>query len=72
MTSYGTVTDYSTGAAIRPATAAEWRQTAGKLASGESDSYTGAWNDSDGLAVWVDGGPDAEVSDEDIRKLREA
>lgn len=72
MSDYGTITDYQTGEAIRPATLPEWRRTADKLNSGESDSYTGAWNDSDGQAVYVAGGPDAEVSDEDIRLLRDA
>jgi hypothetical protein len=67
---WGTLTDYATGAAVRPATAQEWRRTADKLASRQSDSYTGAW-DEDGQAVWVDGGPDAEVSREDMRQLRD-
>jgi hypothetical protein len=57
-TGYGTLTDYATGEAIRPATEQEWRATMDKLASGESDSYTGAWLDADGRAVYVDGGPD--------------
>lgn len=71
MSDFGTVTDYHTGTAIRPATAKEWRWTADKLNSGESDARTGAWNDDDGQAVYVDGGPDAEISREDIRALRE-
>lgn len=51
---YGIITDYVTGEPIRPATAAEARRTEDKLASGESDAYTGAWADEDGRTVYVD------------------
>lgn len=54
MNSYGTVTDYTTGNAIRPATAEELARTEAKLASGDSDAYTGAWVDEDGRTVYVD------------------
>jgi hypothetical protein len=51
---YGTLTDYATGQPIRPATAGELKRTEDKLASGDSDAYTGAWTDEDGRAVFVD------------------
>lgn len=71
MTSYGTVTDYSTGQQIRPATGAEWLRTATTLLEERPGSYTGAWDDSDGQAAYVDGGPDMDITPEDIRKLRD-
>lgn len=67
----GTVTDYSTGTAIRPATGEEWLRTATKLLEERPGSYTGAWDDSDGCAVYVDGGPDMDITPEDIRQLRD-
>ena len=70
MSDYGTLTDYATGEPIRPATAQEWRRTADKLASGDSDAYTGAWDD-DGRSVYVDGGPDAGVTGADIAALEQ-
>jgi hypothetical protein len=51
---YGTVTDYTTGAALRPATASELARTEAKMASGDSDACTGAWRDADGRIVFVD------------------
>lgn len=51
--SHGILTDYATGEAIRPATADELARTEAKLASGDSDAYTGAWTDDDGRAVYV-------------------
>lgn len=66
-TAFGTVTDYKTGDPVRPATAAEWRRTADAVASGQ---YTGAFA-LDGRAVFVDGGPEAGVSDDDIRELEQ-
>jgi hypothetical protein len=66
-TSYGTLTDYATGEQIRPATAEEWRSTADAISFGTEQ---GIWEDENGRAVWVDGGPQAEVSDDDIRELR--
>jgi hypothetical protein len=51
-TDYGTVTDYATGEAIRPATATEHAQS---LAAGE----VGAYRDLDGRAVFVAGGPES-------------
>lgn len=52
--SHGTVTDYQAGTPIRPATAEELARTEAKLASGDSDAYTGAWTDEDGRVVYVD------------------
>jgi hypothetical protein len=54
---FGTLTDYASGTAIRPATAAEWRKTAEAYHGGGAGDYTGAF-DLDGRAVYVDGGPD--------------
>lgn len=75
MTSYGTVTDYADGiTAIRPATAAEWLKTAYRLAGIEhsaGDAYSGAWQDEDGRVVIVIGGPDDDVSADDVRALRD-
>jgi hypothetical protein len=50
--SHGILTDYKTGEAIREATAGELAQTDAKLASGDSDAYTGAF-DLDGRTVYV-------------------
>jgi hypothetical protein len=50
---FGTVTDYATGEAIRPATRDELARTEAKLASDDSDNYTGGWVDQDGRAVYV-------------------
>lgn len=69
MSNFGTLTDYVSGHAMRPATAEEWRRTADVMATGKPDSFTGAWTGSDGRAVYVDGGPDAEVTVNDIRQL---
>lgn len=69
MSNFGTLTDYTTGTPIRPATATEWRKTAGRLAD-PGDGYTGAFQD-DGRSVYVDGGPEAAVTDTDIRALRD-
>ena len=52
--SHGTLTDYATGTPIRPATAEELARTEAKLASSDSDAYTGAWLDGEGRAVYVD------------------
>jgi hypothetical protein len=73
MTSaFGILTDYTKGTAIRAATAAEWRETAAVVNSGDNDAYAGvfflAGTD---LDVYVDGGPDAEVCDRDIEELWE-
>ena len=51
---HGTVTDYATGEAIRPATAEELKRTEDKLASEDCDAHTGAWTDDDGRQVFVD------------------
>lgn len=51
---HGILTDYKTGEQIRPATAGELARTEAKLASGDSDAYTGAWLDGDGRAVFVE------------------
>lgn len=64
-TSFGTLTDHATGLAIRPATAAEWRFSAAEVACGND---TGAW-ELEGRAVFTEGGPRAEVDDDDIREL---
>ena len=53
-TAYGTLTDYATGEPIRPATREELARTEAKLASGDSDAYTGAWAGVGGRAVYVD------------------
>ena len=73
MSPFGTVNDYKTGFFIREATAAEWRRTADKENSADGDAYTGAWPDpeEDGRAVYVSGGPDSRVSDEDIIALHD-
>jgi hypothetical protein len=68
---FGTLTDYATGTAIRPATAAEWRATADLVNNGTSAGLSGAWEDQDGRSVWVDGGPECEVSDRDIAELEQ-
>ena len=75
MSDFGTIIDYRTGFTIREATAAEWRKTADKLASGDGDSYTGAWLDdaAEGMvsSVWVSGGPEADIYDSDVTALRD-
>lgn len=73
MSNFGTVMDYKTGLMIREATAAEWRKTADKENSAGSDAYTGAWADpgEDGRVVYVSGGPESRVSDEDIIALHD-
>jgi hypothetical protein len=70
MTTYGTVTDYKTGSAIREATPAEWRKTADRLGQ-PGDGYTGTWEDpeKDGRVVYVSGGPDADIHPADIAAL---
>lgn len=72
-TSFGTLTSYTTGTAIRPATAVEWRACAEALTGTRPGHETGAYEDqSDYLGVvYVDGGPDMTVSDEDIKALRD-
>jgi len=65
---FGILTDYVTGEAIRPATPAEWRQTADALHDRTSDSYTGAF-EQDGRAVCVDGGPDTDITAADLQAL---
>lgn len=70
MTDFGKVTDYRTGDYIRQATPAEWRKTADAI--NLEGHPQGFWEDQDGRAVWVDGGPDAIVSDSDIRALLDA
>ena len=73
MSTWGTVSDYKTGFMIREATAAEWRRTADKENGTDSDAYTGAWLDPDeeGRAVYVSGGPESHVSDDDIIALHD-
>lgn len=73
MSTWGTVNDYKTGFMIREATAAEWRRTADKENSTDSDAYTGAWLDpeEDDRAVYVSGGPESHVSDDDIIALHD-
>jgi hypothetical protein len=67
-TSYGTLTRHADGKPLGPATAAEWRKGADAIASGNAE---GTFRDESGTGevVWVDGGPRAEVDDDDIRKL---
>ena len=55
---WGILADYKTGDPIRRATRAEWQQTMSVLHSEAAGSYTGAWRDGDGRAVYVEGGPD--------------
>jgi hypothetical protein len=80
---FGTLTDYTMGESLRPASAEEWRCTALALngitsgAGGETGAWKigedGEWTDGPGRAVYVDGGPVMEVTDEDIAALgREA
>ena len=73
MSDFGIVSDYKTGFMVREATAAEWRRTADKENSADSDAYTGAWADpeEDGRIVYVSGGPDSRVSDDDIIALHD-
>jgi hypothetical protein len=52
-TPYGTLTDYNTGKAIRPATRDEWLAS---IRAGE----TGAFRDDDSRVVFVAGGPESE------------
>lgn len=69
MSKFGTVMDYKTGEPVREATADEWLLTARQLGSQRSDGYTGAWLDEDRRVYWVDGGPDAEVTFDDVFAL---
>jgi hypothetical protein len=69
--SWGTLCDYDTGKAIRPATRAEWERTAHRVhdaACGGMGSYSGEWNASDDdnvpddvYVVYVDGGPAIDI-----------
>lgn len=68
-TSYGTLTRHIDGKALGQATAAEWRKGADAIASG--NAY-GTFLDDDGATVaYVDGGPRAEVDEDDIAGLRD-
>lgn len=73
MSQFGIVNDYKTGFMVREATAAEWRRTADKENSSDSDAYTGAWTDpeEDGRVVYVSGGPDSLIGDHDIIALHD-
>lgn len=70
---WGTLTGYTEGTPLRAATAAEWRASANKLAEG--DPANGAFDGADGfephVTVFVEGGPDADVTEGDIRDLRD-
>lgn len=69
-TVYGTLTDYTAGQPIRPATRDEWDMTAKSLDAGED---LGVWRD-DAIyphPVYVDGGPDPIVSDQAIRDFQD-
>jgi len=55
-TEYGTLTDYTTGEELRPATRGEWLAS---LDAGE----TGAFKDVAGRAVFVAGGPETVADD---------
>lgn len=68
---FGTLTDYNSGLAIRPATAAEWRRTADLVNGSMPGSYTGAWEDENGRAVWVADGPEITVTENDILELEQ-
>jgi len=67
---YGTLTDYTTGQPLRPATRDEWEMTVKSLDAGED---AGIWRDQDIYLhpVYVDGGPDPVVSDQAIRDLQD-
>jgi hypothetical protein len=57
---YGTLTDYTTGEAIRPATRDEWEMTIQSVRAGHDQ---GVWRDTDindGHPVYVDGGPEGD------------
>jgi hypothetical protein len=80
---FGILTEHSTGLPLRTASAEEWRCTALALngitsgAGGETGAWRigedGEWTDGPGRVVYVDGGPDMEVTDGDIDALaREA
>jgi hypothetical protein len=68
---WGTLCDYDTGKAIRPATREEWLRTAHRVheaACGGTGSYSGEWAafETGGLpdsvqVAYVDGGPDIEI-----------
>lgn len=67
---FGIITDYATGQAIRPASPAEWRRTSDMITAGTvPGAYTGAFEDWDGRTVYVEGGPEAEVGEGDLRDL---
>lgn len=68
MKSFGQLTAYATGHCIRPATAAEWRKTAERVSI--HNVHQGFWRDDDGRVVYVDGGPEANITNDDIRALR--
>lgn len=69
--SWGTLCNYDTGLAIRPATRAEWERTAHRVhdaAGGDPGGYSGEWRASDGddlpddvYVVYVHGGPAVEI-----------
>ncbi len=65
---FGTLTDYATGTPIRPATAQDWLATALAVAEGRPQ---GTWTDPDDetRTVFVEGGPDVEVTDTEIEAL---
>jgi hypothetical protein len=68
-TSYGVLTRHADGKFLGQATAAEWRKGADAIASG--NAY-GTFLDEDGTTVvYVDGGPRAEVDEDDIAELRD-
>ena len=71
MGKFGTLTDYNSSLPIRPASAEEWRFTALTVNGDAAGSETGAFEDENGRAVWVEGGPEVEVSDQDIRDLEQ-
>jgi hypothetical protein len=63
MSEYGTLTDYTTGAEIRPATRDEWLMSVRSVAEGHDE---GVWRDGDlneGHPVSVAGGPESESDD---------
>ena len=60
MSEYGTLTDYTTGDPIRPATRDEWLMSVRSVAEGHDQ---GVWRDgdlNDGHTVFVAGGPERE------------
>lgn len=73
-TSFGTLTAYASGEAIRPATSSEWLRSALAVSGGQPQGTfeTSARELPGGFGtVFVDGGPDATASRDDIIALHD-